>query len=68
MKTKRLPGEITHKAFCVDEAERRGVSPHAIQMRIMRGHYPQLKIRKVNRSVVYVKDMSLHNSDSHNKT
>lgn len=49
------PEEITHKAFCIGEAERLGVTPHAIQMRILRGRYQNLKVRKVNRHVVYVK-------------
>lgn len=47
--------EISMKQFVAKEAERLGVKSPAIFMRIKRGKYPDLKIRRVNARVVYVR-------------
>lgn len=48
-------GEVTMKDFIVAEAARTGLSPSGVAMRISRGKYGHLKLRRVNRRVVFVK-------------
>lgn len=49
------PGERTFKEFCADEADRLGVGPHAVQNRFYRGKYPEVKVRRANPGVVFVR-------------
>lgn len=48
-------GEIPIKQWCHEEGARLGLTPHAIQMRLQRGKYQNLKIRRANSYVVFVK-------------
>lgn len=50
------PGEMPMKQWRVLQAELTGLSPITIAMRLRRGKYPDLKIRRVNKRVVYVKE------------
>jgi hypothetical protein len=50
-----LPGEITMKDFLEAEASRIGLTRSAVANRISRGKYSHLKLRRVNRRVVFVK-------------
>lgn len=47
-------GEIPMKQWRFREAAGNSVSPSSIANRLMRGKYPDLKIRRVNKRVVYV--------------
>ena len=49
--------EVTLKQWVVSESERDNVSPHAIHMRIQRGKYPNLILRKINRRVIFVRTL-----------
>ena len=51
----RRRGMIQYKEWRIDEAERLGVTPSCIAGRIARGEYDNLKIRRVNKRVVFVK-------------
>lgn len=46
--------EIPLKAWLMDEAQRCHVSPAAIEIRLRRGKYPELKLRYQNSRVVFV--------------
>jgi len=46
--------EITLVQFCALEAAREGRTIRTIRRRIKGGHYPQLKLRHLNRRVVLV--------------
>ena len=48
------PGEIQLKSWLAAQAESRGVTAPAIWMQIARGKYPKLKLRRVNKRVVFV--------------
>jgi hypothetical protein len=49
-------GEVSLKAFVIDEADRHEVSHWAIRKRIARGRmYPHVRFRRVNRRTVWVK-------------
>ena len=50
-----LPGEMSLKAWIIDEAQRHCVCANAIRNRIRRGGYPNLVIRKVGRNQQWVK-------------
>lgn len=50
------PGEIRMKEWRQREAKLLGASENAVAMRLSRGQYPDLKIRRVNARVVYVTD------------
>ena len=47
------PGEISMKDFATREMEAHGISRPAVSMRLKRGHYPGLKIRRVNKRVLF---------------
>lgn len=49
------PGEVTMKDFMAAEAKRIGLTRSAVANRISRGKYSHLKLRRVNRRVVFVK-------------
>lgn len=49
------PGEMPMKAWVMEEAERAGVTTSAIYMRIHRGCYLGLKVRRANSRIVFVK-------------
>lgn len=49
------PGEVSWKEFLISEAGRCGVKPATIAMRIYRGKYPSLKLRRLNQRRVFVK-------------
>lgn len=49
------PGEMRLKEFVLQETERTGMNPHAIETRILRGQYPGLKRRRVTHSRVFVR-------------
>ncbi|MEI8064588.1 MAG: hypothetical protein WCH84_11060 [Verrucomicrobiota bacterium] len=51
----RRPGEISMKDFLAAESERSGLSRSGVAMRISRGMYRHLKLRRINRRVVFVK-------------
>jgi hypothetical protein len=54
-KNPTLPGEVPMKLFRRSEADRLGLSEIAIHNRIYGGkHYPKIKLRRVNRRVVFV--------------
>ena len=46
--------ELTMKQWRLAEAARWGVGEHAIAMRLKRGQYPLLKVRRVNKRIVFV--------------
>jgi hypothetical protein len=46
--------EVSLVQFCAMEAAREGRTIRTIQRRIKSGHYPQLKLRHINRRVVMV--------------
>lgn len=48
------PDEVPFKEWITAEAKRAGVTASAIYNRISRGEYPDLKLRRVNRRVVFV--------------
>lgn len=48
-------GEVRFKEFVASEAERLGEKESTIYHRYYRGGYPNLKMRRVNHSVVFVK-------------
>lgn len=50
-----LPGEVHLKFWLAEEAKRQGVDSGAITMRIRRGKYPALKIRKAGPHTQFVK-------------
>jgi len=45
---------IPLKQWCAEEAARENVSPHAIWMRLDRGKYPWVTLKRVNKRVVFV--------------
>jgi hypothetical protein len=47
--------EIPLKTWLYDEAQRLGISPVGVHHRLQRGHYPKLKLRRVNPRVIFVK-------------
>jgi hypothetical protein len=55
MSAKQLNGEITMKRWLIEESARENVSPSAIAQRLSRGHYPDLRLRRVNQRVIYVR-------------
>ena len=52
--TKRKPVEIPLKAWCMSMAHMEGISVNSIHMRISRGKYSWLNLRRVNKRVVFV--------------
>lgn len=50
-----LPGEVRMKEFIANETERTHLSASSISKRVCSGKYTNLIIRRVNRSVVFVK-------------
>jgi len=54
MKNKPRKNEVPLKEFFYTEAEKHGVSSHMVAVRFYRGEYKGLKIRRVNKRVVYV--------------
>ncbi len=48
------PGEIQMKVWREAESRRLGVGEGAIAMKLNRGGYPELRVRRVNKRVVYV--------------
>ena len=52
------PGEVSLKAWCVDRAELEGTTRVAIHARVLRGKYPSLRVRRVNKQVVFVKEVN----------
>lgn len=48
--------ELPLKQWCAEEAIREGVSEAAISNRLYRGGYPHLKLRRVNKRIVFVSD------------
>lgn len=52
---KPLDDEVTMKEWLYREAKRDGVTEDAIVQRLTRGCYPELKFRRVNQRVVFVK-------------
>jgi hypothetical protein len=46
--------ELQLKQWIADEAQRHGVGTRAIWCRMYRGKYPGLKLRRVNKRVVFV--------------
>ena len=53
---KRL-AEIPLKQFLAEEAMRLNLNPIAVYRRIKRGKYPQLKIRRVNKHIMFVQNV-----------
>lgn len=49
------PDEITMKQWQIEEAARIGLTRSAVAMRLTRGKYPHLQVRRVNRRVAYVR-------------
>jgi hypothetical protein len=47
--------EIPFKQWRHEEAERIGVSPEAMYYLIRRGDYPRLKMRQINKRVIFIK-------------
>jgi hypothetical protein len=45
---------IPFKQWCMEEAIRGGVALNTVYNRVLRGCYPGLKVRRVNKRVVYV--------------
>ena len=43
------------KEFIIDESHRCGVGIGAIYMRVLRGYYPNLKLERKNKRVIFVK-------------
>lgn len=52
MKTK--PNEIPLKQWVYEQADKDNVSDRAIWQRIARGKYPHLRLRRVNKRVIFV--------------
>lgn len=48
------PGEMLQSDWCKQEAARRGVSGHAIEMQISRGTLPRPKFRKLHKTAYAV--------------
>lgn len=48
-------GELRLKDWTSTEAQRAGVTPEAIVARIKNGRYPSLKVRRLNKRVVFVR-------------
>lgn len=48
-------GEVSMKEWMISESQRLGIKPNGVYMRLMRGWYPDLKIRRVNKRVAFVK-------------
>lgn len=46
--------EIPLKQFVYDEAARLDIRPWTVRQRIWDGKYPKLKMRRVNKRVIYV--------------
>lgn len=53
MKTE-LQTEIPLKQWRAEEAERCGIGQNAVDRRMAAGKYPNLKLRRVNKRVVFV--------------
>lgn len=51
----KAPVEIPMKQWRMEQAEREGCCENNIALRLARGKYPDLKIRRVNKRVVFVK-------------
>lgn len=49
------PTEIPLKQWLAEEGARLSLTPQAIHMRVQRRMYPKLKIRHVNKRVVFVR-------------
>ena len=47
--------EISLKQWVHDEAERTGLKPASIYNRLNKGKYPGLKLRKVNKRIIWVR-------------
>jgi len=45
---------IPLKQWCAEESTRLGIKPHSVWVRISRGHYPWLAIRRTNQRIVHV--------------
>lgn len=50
-----MPGEVRMNEFLDAESQRQQISPAAIVYRIRRGYYPDIRIRRVNRAVSFVR-------------
>lgn len=46
--------EVQLKVWALEAAERDGVTPGAIYVRLARGSYPGLKLRRVSRAMIFV--------------
>lgn len=46
--------EIPFKRWRYEEGDRLGLKAQSIFMRVQRGHYPYLRLRRVNKRVVFV--------------
>lgn len=52
---KTLPGEMQLKVWLIEEAQRLGVSENSVRHRFSDGKYPDLKVRRVNSRVIFVR-------------
>lgn len=50
----KIPKWIPLKQWRIEEAMREHLTEHAIEIRLLRGKYPKLKIKRVNARVVLV--------------
>ena len=48
------PGEMRLKEWLAAEANRLGIDPDSVHMRLRRGKYPGLKLRRMNRQNIFV--------------
>lgn len=48
------PGEVNLKTWLFDEAERQGVRPPAIWLRLRMGKYPGVTERRVNSKIIFL--------------
>lgn len=52
--TNGVSAEIQLKAWVIEEAMRAGLKPRAVYQRVSTGKYPNLKLRRENRRVIFV--------------